>query len=233
MTTRRGRTKRAGSAVDELRGPLNDLIGRRMKQLGMETVKEFADKFGIGRSTIYDLVRGRSDGSVSNPSLETISRLADALERPAHEILYLVSPQTRGAALTLGVAQVPVYMAGCVGAGPEQLQELMGQAVFVEATFARGRDLAAFKVCGDSMAGGKRPIYDGDVVIVDRNLGGEVNQPVVARLVDDGYVVKRLRPGGVLDSSNPEYDDPEQSLIPAERVAHMVGRVVRVLGNVA
>lgn len=231
MTTSQRRTKRSNSDASQMRGPLNGLIAKRMKQLGMATVKEFADRFGIGRSTIYDLVRGRSDGSISNPSLETISRLADALELPAHEILYLVSPQTRGAALTLGVSQVPVYMAGCVGAGPEQLQEL-DTHVFVEAEFARGRDLVAFKVCGDSMAGGKRPIYDGDVVIVDRNVEGELNQPVVARLVGDGYVVKRLRPGGILDSTNPDFIDPEQALISPDRVAQIVGRVVRVQSNV-
>lgn len=228
MTTSRARTKRSKSEVGQLRGPLNGLIADRMRQLGMETVKEFADKFGIGRSTIYDLVRGRSDGSISNPSLETISRLADALERPAHEILYLVSPSTRGAATTVRASQVPVYLAGCAGAGPEQLQEIHDHTVLVEAEFAYGRDLSAFHVCGESMAGGRHPIYDGDVVIVDRNLGGEINQPVVARLAGNGYVVKRLRPGGILDSTNPEYNDEEQAVIMPDRVAQIVGRVVRV-----
>ncbi|MPY65470.1 hypothetical protein F8S09_02025 [Deinococcus sp. SDU3-2] len=91
----------------------------------------------------------------------------------------------------------------------------------MEAPFAKGRDLAAFKVCGGSMAGGRRPTYDGDVVIVHRELGGGISQPVGARLEDDGFVVKRLRPNGILD--------PGLSLIPAERVAQVLGRVVRVV----
>lgn len=225
------RTNPKKSDVGQLRGQLNDLIVQRMSSQGIDSVKEFADKHGIGRSTLYDLVRGRSDGTISNPSLETISRLAEALDRPAHEILYLVNPDAPGAAATISALQVPVYMAGQAGAGPQQLHELE-QQIFVEADFARGRDLVAFKVNGNSMAGGKRPIYDGDVVIVDRNIAPEINMPVVARLTGDGYVVKRLRPRNILDSTNPDFNGPH-ALIAPDEIAQVVGKVVRVLGNLA
>lgn len=229
MTTKR-RTHRDSEAI-ALRGPLSGLIADRMKSQGIDSVKEFADKYGIGRTTLYDLLRGRSDGTVSNPSLETIARLADALERPSHEILYLVNPHARGAELQIGVAQVPVFLAGQVGAGPDQMFPL-DQQVFVESEFAEGRDLIAFKVVGDSMEGGRRPIFDGDVVIVDQRVGPEVNMPVVARLVGNGYVVKRYRPGGILDSANPDITDPKVAHITPDRVDRMVGRVVRVLSTV-
>ena len=228
--TSQARTRKTKSEVGQLRGPLNGLIAERMRSLGIETVKDFADRFNIGRSTIYDLVRGRSDGSMSNPSLETITRLADALGRPAHEILYLVSPGAPGAGVSR-VEQVPVFIAGHVGAGPEQLHELEGVQVFVEASFAQGRDLVAFRVAGNSMEGGIRPIYDGDVVIVDRNVPPEQNQAAVARLQGNGYVVKRLRSQGILDSTNPDYVG-DHSIIQPQQVAQMVGRVVRVQSTV-
>lgn len=128
------------------------------------------------------------------------------------------------------VKQVPVLVAGRVGAGPEQDWELE-QYVYVERDFDEGRDLVAFKVEGDSMDGGSRPIAGGDLVIVDRKKGGEFNSPVVARLSDDGYVCKRLRPGNFLDSANPAYDDPDYAVIAPDRVAEVVGRVVRTIHN--
>lgn len=226
-----GRTSTATTAALS-RGPLNALIATRMRQLGLSTVKEFAEYAGVGRTSLHDLVRGRAkdDGAWTKPSFDTLTKLAAALNKPTHELVYLIDPDAPGAGTVVGVQQVPVYIAGCVGAGPEQLVEA-DDVVYVEKQFADGRDLVAFHVCGDSMAGGRHPIYDGDIVVVDRQVAGEVNFPVVARLRGDGYVCKRLRPGGILDSTNPEYDDPDMSIIAPARVAHVEGRVVRVISN--
>jgi repressor LexA len=220
-------------SIRRQRGPLTSLVADRMKQLGHRNVAEFAAYAGISESGMYSVLNGRiEEGVPIIPKWQTMVALARALERPTHELLYILDPSAPGADLQFDVTTVPVYMAGCVGAGPEQLHELEDK-IYVEAEFAQGRDLVAFKVCGDSMAGGRRPIYDSDVVIVDRNVGAEVNMPVVARLKNDGYVCKRFRPGGILDSANPEYVDPELSLISPDQVAQLVGRVVRVQSNVA
>ena len=210
------------------RGALSSLVGERMQQLGHRNVGEFAKYAGISESGIYSILNGRiEDGTPIVPKWQTMVALARALERPTHELLYILDPSAPGADLQLGVAQMPVYLAGCVGAGPDQLRELE-ENVFVDAEFAEGRDLVAFRVKGNSMAGGRRPIYDGDIVIVDRKIGAEVNSPVVARLRDDGYVVKRLRQNGFLDSANPDYDDPDMAMIDPSRIADLIGRVVRV-----
>ncbi len=226
-----GRTSLATSAA-KARGPLNGLIAERMRQLNLSTVKDFADYAGIGRTSIHDLVRGRTttSGTWTKPSFDTLTKLAVALDKPTHELLYLIDPEAPGANLVFDVQQVPVYIAGHVGAGPQQLWE-RNDVVYVERQFAENRDLIAFTVVGDSMAGGRHPIHDGDMVIVDQRVGGEVNFPVVARLKDDGHVVKRLRPGGILDSANPDFVDPDTSIIAPDRIAHLVGRVVRVIGN--
>ncbi|OWL96559.1 hypothetical protein CBQ26_09280 [Deinococcus indicus] len=219
------------TAIRRQRGPLNALVANRMQQLNLPNVTAFAEYAGISESVMYDMLNGRVvNGVLIMPKWQSLTKLAQALNKPTHEILYLLDPEAYGAGTVIGVQQVPVYIAGSVGAGPEQLHE-SDEVVYVEKQFADGRDLVAFHVRGDSMAGGRHPIYNGDIVIVDRQVAGEINFPVVARLRNDGYVVKRLRPGGILDSTNPEYDDPHQSIIEPARVDHVTGRVVRVIGN--
>lgn len=46
------------------------------------------------------------------------------------------------------------------------------------------------------MEGGKRPIFDGDLVIVDRKDKGRDGTLVVARLKDGIYICKMLRDDG-------------------------------------
>lgn len=85
------------------------------------------------------------------------------------------------------------------------------------------------------MAAGKRPILDGDIVIVDKNDKGYNTASVVARLHDDSYVVKMLKDdrfGKLLQSRNPEHTNGTPSAIPISEVAEIVGRVVRIVGDV-
>ncbi|MBB5363053.1 LexA family protein [Deinococcus humi] len=226
--TRRGAKNKAA----EMRGPINGLIVEYMRKHNVENVREFADIVGIGRTTIYDLVRGRStiNGAWMKPSLDTLVRLATVLERPTHELLYLIDPEAPGADVPLSaeVTQVPIAIAGHAGAGPDQNFKLDGYT-YVEREFATGRELLAFRIVGDSMAGGTHPIYKDDLVIVDRRLEGEINSAVVARLIGDGYVCKRLRPGNILDSSNPEFLDPQQAIITGDRIDKIIGKVVRII----
>ncbi|GBF05882.1 SOS repair repressor, lexA2 [Deinococcus aerius] len=215
-----------------MRGPINGLIAEQMRRKGIVNLRDFADYADVSRATVYDLVRGRStvNGAWMKPSLDTLTKLATALERPTHELLYLIDPDAPGANIPLAaeVAQVPVAIAGRAGAGPDQLQALEGHT-YVESEFTRGRDLIAFRIEGDSMAGGRHPIYQDDLVIVDRKLQGEVNNAVVARLVNDGYVCKRLRPGNILDSTNADFTDPELAVITPDRIEEVVGKVVRII----
>jgi SOS-response transcriptional repressor LexA len=218
--------------IAEQRGPINGLIVDKMREKNLGTLRDFADFAGVGRATMYELVRGRSNSSSpTRPSLETLDKLAVVLDMPMYKLLYMVSPDSPGADHVLGSEMLRVHLVGHVGAGRQQMQEIDGDSVYIERAFAQGRELVAFRVRGDSMAGGKHPIYDDDVVIIDRHLGGEINSPVVARLRDDGHVVKRLRAGGYLDSSNTAFDDPELSIIQPDRVAQILGPVVRVISN--
>lgn len=231
-----------------LNGPFNTRIANRMRQLGMNKLEEFADHFGLGRTTVYALVQGRTSitGAQVKPSLDTLIKLAQALEIPAHVLLYELDPTAPGAE-TLSehppITKVPILAAspripvvGQVGAGPDQSDQLE-ESFLVEESFARGKNLIAFRVFGNSMEGGRNPIFDGDLVLVNTLDKGVTGGTVVARLEGDGHVCKRLilDPSGkpqYLTSTNPEYVDPTFAMIPADRVAEVVGSVVRVVRDI-
>lgn len=219
-------------AIRRQRGPLASLVADRMRELGLKNVSEFATYAEISESNMYAILNGRIDSGVPIvPKWQTMVALAKALERPTHELLYILDPEAPGAEILQKVEKptpnrVPVYVAGCVGAGPQQLRET-DDYIMVEPDFARGRDLVAFRVVGDSMAGGRRPICHDDIVVVDRNAEAENNLPVVARLKGNGYVVKRLRSAKFLDSTNPDFEGPH-AVVSLEDIDQLVGRVVRV-----
>lgn len=222
--------------TDKLTGPFNERIAARMKQLGMRRLEEFADAFGLGRTTVYGLVLGRvsAKGTPVKPSVDTLFKLAEALETPAHVLLYELDPDAMGAEEAEQIPPVrrlAVTYAGWVGAGPDQDEEILDEPVWVDESFAAGRDLVAFRIRGDSMAAGKKPIFDGDTVIVDRKDPGYNTASVVARLKDNGYVCKMLkhdRHEHGLQSRNAEHTNGTPSNIPMEKVAEIVGRVIEV-----
>lgn len=230
--------------IAALEGPLNKLIARRMRVLGFERLEQFAHFAGIGEATLYSLVLGRRtlSGERTRPRLDTLVSLSHALEMPLGELVYLVAPDGLAPEAghefsedSMGLLRYPVQLAGWVGAGPSQDDSEEGERpVYVEAAFAAGKDLRAFRVRGDSMAAGKRPIQDGDLIIVNALDQGYNTASVVARLTDDTYVVKMLKDdkfGRLLQSRNPEHTNGTPSAIPMEHVAEIVGRVVRVIAD--
>lgn len=225
--------------VQAARAELATLVSQRMQEERLETLTAFADRYGIGRSTMYELMRGRSRtrGAWVKASLDTAIALAAALRKPLHEIIYLLEPDAPGAEAVssdeVPLLRVGVGVAGWVGGGPSQNRDGDGEPpIYVPLEFAAGKDLRAFRVRGDSMAAGKRPIHDGDLIIVDALDKGYNTASVVARLLDDGYVVKMLKDdkfGRLLQSRNPEHTNGTPSVIPMEQVAEIVGRVVRII----
>jgi repressor LexA len=227
--------REARKSPDAFDGPFCARITRRMEAMGMTKLEQFAEFSGIGATTVYGLVQGRVSrhGTAVKPSLETLSRLADALEVPLHELVYDLEPSARGAgeASDRQVVRLPVHVAGWVGAGPDQDEPIQDHDVWVDANFARGRDLLAFRIRGDSMESGPQPILHGDVVLVNRNDKGHDGSAVVARLDSDAYVCKLLRSdksGWMLASANPGSTDGTPPFIGADEVAEVVGRVIEI-----
>ncbi len=205
-----------------LEGPFAEEILGAMKRLGMKRLEEFADAFGLGRTTVYNLVLGRKIGDKwVKPSLDTVVRLSRALEIPVD---VLIAKLYEGEEWTPQAARIPLL--GYVGGGPSQLDEIAERTVPVRWR-GSARHLVAFRVRGDSMCAGKRPICDGDIIIVNTEDKGHPGAIVVARLDGNSYVVKRMGPDGTLYSTNPE-EPNGPPVIPVDQVAEIVGRVVEV-----
>ncbi|MCL6529663.1 MAG: helix-turn-helix domain-containing protein [Meiothermus ruber] len=210
----------------ELNGPFNEWIDQAMKEQGIRSYNEFADKYGIGRSTLSNLRRGRQSptGNWIKTDLRTLERLAVALGRPLTDVIerYYESENK------LELIRPKVPLVGWVGAGPGQLVEEDG--IYVEPELAKGRDLIAFRVYGDSGCAGRFPICHNDIILVDRNDQGRPNWPVVARLNDGTYVCKLLkveRGGSYLISANPMASNGPTT-IPLQEVDQVIGSVVEV-----
>lgn len=222
-----------------LNGPFNERIASRMRQLGMRKLEQFADTYGLGRTTVYSMVQGRvtPSGGWMKPSVDTLVKLAAALEVPVHVLLYELEPTAYGHEI-MGqsepiVRRLQVAVAGWLGAGPEQSEEI-DDTILIDENFARGKDLVAYRIRGDSMAAGRHPIYDGDTVVVNRKDKGYNNAAVVARLVNGGHVCKLLKDDKYSDvvmlaSANPERLNGTPLSVPPELVAEIIGRVVRVI----
>lgn len=205
-----------------LEGPFAEEILAAMRRLGMRRLEEFADAFGIGRTTVYNLVLGRKIGDKwVKPSLDTIVRLSRALDIPVES---LVAKLYEDEQLRLK-EEKHVPLLGYVGGGPSQLEEIAERTIPVR---VRGdaRHLVAFKVRGDSMCAGRRPICHGDIIIVNTEDKGHPGAVVVARLESGEYVVKKVV-NGHLVSTNPEANGGPP-VIPLGEVAEIVGRVVEV-----
>lgn len=208
----------------ELNGPFNEWIDQAIQEQGLRSYNEFADKHGIGRSTLSNLRRGRQSptGSWMKTDLKTLERLALALGRPLTDLIerYYESENK------LELIRPKVPLVGWVGAGPGQLTEEDG--IYVEPELARGRNLVAFRVFGDSGCAGRFPICHGDIILVDQSFNGRPNWPVVAQLKDGTYVCKLLkieRTGSYLVSANPLTSNGPTT-IPFEEVDRIIGPVV-------
>lgn len=209
---------------ESLVGPFNDLIFKKMREMGVESLEEFARRIGMSRGTLYYLVRGRQTkaGTWVKPSIDTIVALARALDVPTHELLYRLEPDAPGSELR---PETHVPLLGYVGGGPSQLEEIADRTVPVRWR-GSARHLVAFRVRGDSMCAGKRPICDGDIIIVNTEDKGHPGAVVVARLANGEYVVKKMV-NGHLVSTNPEANGGPP-VIPLAEVEEVVGRVVEV-----
>lgn len=212
-----------GPTYEPLGGPFNKEIRARMEELGIKTTEQFADHFGIGRSTMYSLLVGRKSpaGTWIKPSLDTTVALSRALELSPNTIIKRLYSDI---SLPEDNQIHRVTIVGAVGAGPGQLSSI-DDSIVVPSELARGRELVAFRVVGDSMCSHRRPICDGDIIVVNRLDKGSIGAIIVARLDDNSYVCKKLQRDRLV-STNIEADSSIAPVIAASEVAEIVGKVV-------
>jgi repressor LexA len=215
------------SGIDQIEHPLVRRIAKTMRKEGLNSLVEFADAHDLARTTVYNLVYGRTgkSGKVLKPGLDTLVRLADALDTPAHVLLYELEPDAFGAeSVDLAPGQMPVRkvlvdVAGFVGAGPAQNVEVFSD-LWVDKRIIGSRRVAGYQVLGNSMDAGKKPILSGSIVLVDLDSPGQDGSVVVALLKNGGHVCK-IRRGSDLFSANPDSQEPFS--IPGSSIEHVMG----------
>lgn len=212
-----------------LNGPVNELIFAAMRRDGISKPNEWADKWGIGRTALRTAMVGRQSqaGTWVRPDIRTLWRLARALDVPLVYLIERFYDDLENADALW--PQVPIV--GWVGAGSGSEEDIQEKYVPVDMELALRGHVVAFKVRGNSMCAGPKPICDGDVIIVDCQNKGRVGSRVVARLADGSYVCKLLKhgpTGNFLVSANPSSDNSYPDVIPASSVEEIVGKVLEV-----
>ena len=206
----------------EQNSPLFPLIQTEMLEryrLSDEGVAEFAEHEGLVPEVIEAVFFGGKDGEgrLAQPPISTLIDLGFALNQQRSRLMRMYAKNPNSNHMFFGTEDInkmassdlllkAVNRAGeaagqpqmrhlavqVAGAGSQPAQEPQ-EHLWLEESFVGHRHLAAFRIRGDSMEGGKRPIFDGDLVIVDCDDEGQDSTPVVAHLKNNGYVCKQLK----------------------------------------
>jgi len=188
--------------VDKRRGKIYRYIVKRIGEGYAPTVREICRDLSIpSTSTVHSDLRHLSESG----AIITSDGLGRTIRLP-------------------GESSRPVPLVGTVAAGtPILAVENIEQYIPVAASHARGDDLFALRVKGDSMI--KAAILDGDIVVVEKTPMAENGQIVVA-LVEDEATVKRYYKENGHFRLQPENDDYEPILL--DKVS-ILGKIVTVL----
>ena len=219
---------------------------------------EFAGMKALIPQVLYAIYYGGQDsqGRLAHPPIRELRNLSFTLNRPLSDLmrLYLDTHPTNRMFFDVGdlereiertyvgstiqrmrervppMRRIAIKVAGR-HIQSEPIKEGEEPALWLEETFIQGRNLLAFRIESDSMEGGTRPIFNGDLVIVDSGDKGHDAVPVIARLKDKRYVCKLLIDEGygknlVGTKSTPDDDIP--FYIPSEKIEAIEGRVIEV-----
>ena len=199
---------------------LSDKLARLKAERGL-TTEALSARAGVPRGTLNKLLNGET----RNPTIGTLSALADALDCP---VGYLSGenaalPRARSGGPLDGIPGV--YRLGDAGA-PRNADVLLpvsrrripllgaiaaGQPIYAEQALDTAQCDAsmhcdfALRVRGDSMVGAR--IHDGDIVFIRRQDDVDDGQ-IAAVIIDDEATLKRvyhIRNGLQLLSENPKY----------------------------
>ncbi len=194
------------------------------------TIERLANFSGLTAGYVGRLERG----DFLNPTKETIESLAKALGLKPAELQYGVAPESQS--LPPSGTHLPKFFAiplltGTVNAGDFAQDFTNWEGETVSTPEKPKKSWVAWKVKGKSMEGGDRPIFDGDVVVLDTLVDTDSlkNQSaVIVRRNGDELTIKRffrLKDGTIeLRPQNPSY--PTLVLRPGDE-AKIVGKVVR------
>lgn len=217
--------------MPEATDSLTDRLRQRMHELGMKP-GPVADAAGVGRSFVYDILRGKS----ANPTSEKLMRVAAVLRTSVEYLTQGVAADGRPEVPPLrapGFVSIPfARVEAAMGGGAVVEDEEDGDPWHFNRAWLRDKlrlraaGLRLLTVKGDSM---EPSLYSGDVVMID-TAQTSPSPPGIFVLHDGfGLVAKRLEhlpnsdpPRVRILSDNPRYSAYEMTI---EEI-RVVGRLV-------
>jgi repressor LexA len=208
------------------------------------TIREIGKRFGISSTNgvRYFLERLESDGLIRRQNRTargiSISRSADIRARrvsvaddsASRQAVFASHPKSNGSLSGRpadAVRTVPIL--GRVPAGrPVVSEENIEGTLLLDGRLARGYEVFAVKVNGDSMIGAG--INDGDIAVVKKDLNPQAGDLVVA-LLDDEVTLKRFTRKGkslILKPENDNYPEIDLSALSHKEI-RMLGTVIAIV----
>jgi len=217
------------------KGQIYRFIHSEISKRGLPpTIREIGKRFDISSTNgvRYFLGRLEAEGLIKrqNRTARGISIANDdALRSFTRDIKRRVAPILQAGigddagGIPAGVRRIPIL--GRVPAGrPAFAEEYVEGTILLDEKIAKGFEVFAVRVKGDSMIGAG--INDGDIAVVKQNLNPQIRDVVVA-LIDDEVTLKRFHKQGksvILKPENPDY--------PEIKLSELSHKEIRILGTV-
>lgn len=194
---------------------LGELIYTYRKNHGM-SMQEFANKSGLSKGYISMIEKGKHPQSNRSlvPSIETMDKLANAMHMSIDELLasvdgsQLISLKKERTVKNDSPDHFRIPVLGYVAAGIpiEEIEDIVDYEEIPTGWLRGGKKYFGLVLRGDSM---EPRMYDGDVVIVEKQDDAETGAYVIAAVNGDHATCKRLmkyRDSIALLSLNSKYD---------------------------
>lgn len=193
-------------------------IGERIKEMRMQkkiTQSELADRLGVPYQSI-----GQWERSVRNPKIETLQKIAEALDVDINWLMHGKTLEQRDQAMKDyvarrfksiethpdGIIRVPVYGVIPAGIPMSAIEEVLDYEEMPSGRDTVGKEFFALKIKGDSMF----PNYiDGDVVIFQKQDVCDSGKDCAVMVNGDDATFKRIERkanGVMLKPLNPAYE---------------------------
>ena len=181
-------------------------MGDRIRQMRTDagmTQEELAEKLGLQKSAIAKYENGR----VENIKRSTIQKMAELFDRtPSYVMGFTDTSGYNSDNITAPVARVPVLGYVAAGIPIEEIEDIVDYEEIPAELLRGGKKYFGLVLRGDSM---EPRMYDGDVVIVQKQDDAESGEYVIAAVNGDHATCKRLmkyRDSIALVSLNSKYD---------------------------
>ena len=181
-------------------------MGDRIRQMRIDagmTQEELAEKLGLQKSAIAKYENGR----VENIKRSTIQKMAELFDRtPSYVMGFTDTSDYNSDNSSAPIVRIPVLGYVAAGIPIEEIEDIVDWEEIPKDWLRGGKKYFALRIRGDSM---EPRMYDGDVVIVEKQDDAESGEYVIAAINGDHATCKRLMKYNdsiALVSLNSKYD---------------------------